>query len=197
MKRISFAVLALVLASAGSVRAQNPTQARPSGPPPSGIGEVLGSVVDTADKSPVARASLTIRSKADSALVTGAYTNPDGTFRIQGLRPGAYYLRAVSIGFKPRNYTFEVTDAAPRVNVGPIPLIRVAVSLQAVQVEGERPLVVIEPDRNSYKAKDVAPAAANASDVLQATPSVEVDADGVACSTSLAFAAAGATSFAL
>src|SRR6266550_1749632 len=178
MKRISFAVLALVLASAGSVQAQNPTQARPSGPPPSGIGEVLGSVVDTADKSPVARASLTIRSKADSALVTGAYTNPDGTFRIRGLRPGAYYLRAVSIGFKPRNYTFEVTDAAPRVNVGPIPLIRVAVSLQAVQVEGERPLVVIEPDRNTYRAKDIAPAASSASDVLQATPSVEVDADG-------------------
>src|SRR2546423_9862109 len=140
--------------------------------------EVLGSVVDTADKSPVARASLTIRSKADSALVTGAYTNPDGTFRIQGLRPGAYYLLAFSTGFNPRNYTFEVTDAAPRVNVGPIPLIRVAVSLQAVEVEGERPLVVIEPDRNTYRAKDIAPAASSASDVLQATPSVEVDADG-------------------
>ncbi len=45
-------------------------------------------------------------------------------------------------------------------------------------MEGERPLVVIEPDRNTYRAKDIAPAAANASDVLQATPSVEVDADG-------------------
>ena len=178
MKRIVFVLLALVLAAAGSVQAQNPTQARPSGPPPSAIGEVLGSVVDTADKTPVARASLTVRSKADSALVTGGYTTADGAFKLQGLRPGSYYLRAVSIGFKPRNYTFEITDASPRVNVGPIPLTRVAVSLQAVQVEGERPLVVIEPDRNTYRAKDIAPAAATASDVLQATPSVEVDADG-------------------
>jgi outer membrane receptor protein involved in Fe transport len=64
------------------------------------------------------------------------------------------------------------------VNVGPIPLVRIAVNLQAVQVEGERPLVVIEPDRNTYRAKDIAPAASSASDVLQATPSVEVDADG-------------------
>jgi outer membrane receptor protein involved in Fe transport len=178
MKRIVFTSLALVLAAAGSVQSQNPTPARPSGPPPSGNGEVLGTVVDTADKSPVARASITVRNKADSALVTGAYSSPDGTFRIQGLRPGAYYLRAVSIGFKPRNYTFEVTDAAPRVNVGSVPLIRIAITLQSVQVAGTTPTVVIEPDRNTYRAKDIAPAAANASDVLAATPSVEVDGDG-------------------
>lgn len=180
MKRILSYVLALVLAAAGSVQAQNPApaQARPSGPPPSAIGEVLGTVVDTADKAPVPRASITVRTKADSVLVTGAYTGPDGGFRVQGLRPGAYYLRAVSIGFKPKNYTFEITDAAPRANVGSVPLTRIAVTLQSVQVAGERPLVVIEPDRNTYRAKDIAPAASNASDVLQATPSVEVDADG-------------------
>ena len=180
MKRILSYVLALVLAAVGSVQAQNPTpaQARPSGPPPSAIGEVLGTVVDTADKAPVPRASITVRTKADSVLVTGAYTGPDGGFRVQGLRPGAYYLRAVSIGFKPKNYTFEVTDAAPRANVGSVPLTRIAITLQSVQVAGERPLVVIEPDRNTYRAKDIAPAASNASDVLQATPSVEVDADG-------------------
>lgn len=178
MNRIASAVLALVLVAAGSVQAQNPTQARPTGPPPNGIGELLGTVVDTADKSPVPRASITIRSRPDSALVTGAYSSSDGAFRIQGLRPGAYYLRAVSIGFKPRNYTFEITEAAPRVNVGPVPLTRIAINLQSVQVEGTAPTMVIEPDRNSYRAKDVAPAAANASEVLQATPSVEVDADG-------------------
>lgn len=178
MKRIVLTVFALVLAAGGPVQAQNPAQAKPAGPPPSGNGEILGTVVDTADKAPVARASITVRMKADSVLVTGAYTGTDGTFRIQGLRSGSYYLRAVSIGFKPRNYTFDITDAAPRANVGSIPLVRIAVNLQAVQVEGVAPTVVIEPDRNSYKAKDVAPAAANASDVLAATPSVEVDADG-------------------
>jgi ferric enterobactin receptor len=178
MKRIASVVLALVLAAVGSVRAQNPTQSRPSGPPPSANGEVLGTVVDTADKAPVGRASITVRSRADSALVTGALTGPDGAFRLQGLRSGGYYLRATSIGFRPKNYTFEISDAAPRANVGNVPLTRVAVTLQDVQVSGERPLVVIEPDRNTYRAKDIAPAAANASDVLQATPSVEVDADG-------------------
>lgn len=42
----------------------------------------------------------------------------------------------------------------------------------------ERATVAIEPDRNAYRAKDIAPAAANASEVLDAVPSVQVDGDG-------------------
>ena len=174
MKRIVIAALALLLGTAGSIRAQNPAQAGP----PAANGEVLGTVVDTANKEPVARASVAIRSRKDSTLVTGAIAGPDGTFRIQGLRAGDYYLRTTSIGFRPRSYTFSITEAAPRANVGSLQLTRIAVVLQDVQVAGERPTVVIEPDRNTYRAKDVAPAAANASEVLQATPSVEVDGDG-------------------
>jgi ferric enterobactin receptor len=178
MKRTLFAVFALVLGAAGSIQAQNPTQAKPTPPLPTANGEVLGAVVDTANKEPVARASIAIRSKKDSSFVTGAIAGPDGTFHIQGLRPGDYYLRTASIGFKPRSYTFSITDAAPRANVGSLSLTRIAVTLQSVQVAGQAPTMVIEPDRNSYRAKDVAPAAANASEVLQATPSVEVDGDG-------------------
>ena len=178
MKRTPLFLLALLLGAGAVAQAQNPNQPRPLGPPPSANGEVLGTVVDTATKEPVARASVAIRSKKDSALVAGAIAGPDGAFRIQGLRPGDYYLRTTSIGFRPRTYTFSITDAAPRANVGPLTLTRVAVTLQSVQVEGQTPTVVIEPDRNTYKAKDVAPAAANASEVLQATPSVEVDGDG-------------------
>jgi ferric enterobactin receptor len=178
MKRILFAVLALALAATSTATAQNPNQPRPMGPPPAAAGEVLGTIVDTATKEPVARASVAIRSRKDSSLVTGAITEANGAVRIQGLRSGDYYLRTTAIGFRPRTYTFSITDAAPRANVGPVTLTRIAVTLQSVQVEGQTPTVVIEPDRNTYKAKDVAPAAANASEVLQATPSVDVDGDG-------------------
>ncbi|HEX9128284.1 MAG TPA: TonB-dependent receptor [Gemmatimonadaceae bacterium] len=179
MKRILFALLALLLnVAAVSLSAQNPTQARPAGPPPSGNGEVQGTVVDTAAKTPLARASITVRGAKDSAIVAGALATADGAFHIQGLRPGAYYLRAASIGFRPRNISFTITDAAPRATLDPIELTRISVTLQSVQVQGERPTVVIEPDRNTYRAKDIAPAAANASEVLAATPSVEVDGEG-------------------
>ena len=179
MKRILLALLALLLnVAAVSLPAQNPTQARPAGPPPSGNGEVQGTVVDTAANTPLARASITVRNAKDSALVTGALATADGGFRIQGLRSGTYYLRATSIGYRPRNVSFTITDAAPRAMVDAIRLMRISVTLQSVQVQGERPAVVIEPDRNTYRAKDIAPAASNASEILQATPSVEVDGDG-------------------
>lgn len=178
MKRILFAALPLLLGASVAAHAQNPNQPRSASPVAGGIGEVLGTVVDTSTKQPVASASVAVRNRKDSSLVTGAIVGTDGAFHIQGLRPGDYYLRTTSIGFRPRTYTFSITEAAPRANVGSIPLTRVAIALQSVQVEGERPTVVIEPDRNTYRAKEVAPAAANASEVLQATPSVEVDGDG-------------------
>ena len=178
MKRILFALLALLLNVAASLPAQNPNQPRPAGPPPSGNGEVQGSVVDTAAHTPLARASITVRNAKGTAVVAGAIATSDGGFRIQGLRPGAYSLRAASIGYGPRNVAFTITEAAPRAVLDPIQLTRISVTLQSVQVEGQRPAVVIEPDRNTYRAKDIAPAASNASEVLQATPSVEVDGDG-------------------
>jgi ferric enterobactin receptor len=179
MKRILFALLALVVnLAAVSLSAQNPNQPGPGGPPPSANGEVQGKVVDTAANTPLSRASITVRRAKDSALVTGALTGPDGGFRVQGLRPGKYYLRAASIGFGPRNVAFTITDSVPRAALDPISLTRISVTLQSVQVQGEKPAVVIEPDRNTYRAKEIAPAASNASEVLAATPSVEVDGDG-------------------
>src|SRR6266576_4541905 len=185
MKRILFALLALALnLAAVSLAAQNPAGPPGGAPPgaqiPAGAGEVRGKIV-AADSggAAVPRPAVAVRNKSDGKLVTGVYGADDGTFRVQGLRPGTYYLRVGGIGFTPLNTEeFKIDPASPTADLGTIKLGRVSVNLQAVQVEGERPLLVIEPDRNTYRAKDIAPAASSASDVLQATPSVEVDADG-------------------
>ena len=106
MKRIVFAVLALLLnLAAVSLQAQNPGARPPIGQPPAaGPGEVRGAIV-AADSSAAAvpRPAVGVRNKADGKLVTGAYGAEDGTFRVQGLRPGTYYLRVGGIGFTPMN----------------------------------------------------------------------------------------------
>ena len=171
------AALGLLLA-AGSLSAQGPGgPGGPGGPPPA-PGEVKGIVVDQKSSAPVARASVTVRNKATSALVTGAIANANGAFRVQGLRPGAYTLRITFLGFAPKLQDVAITPAAPVVDLGNVQLTRVAVALGQVEVVEKQDAVTIEPDRNSYRAKDVAPAATNASQVLEATPSVTVDADG-------------------
>ena len=176
MSRTLSAVAGLLVA-ASALQAQQPGPGGPGAPPPA-QGEVRGTVVEAEGNAPVGGASIAVRSKRDSSLVTGAVAGQNGAFVIQGLRPGNYYLRITSIGFTPKSQDFAITPEAPRASVGSVSLTRFAVTLQSVEVTTEAPAMVIEPDRNSYRAKEVAPAAANASEVLQATPSVEVDADG-------------------
>jgi outer membrane cobalamin receptor len=179
VQRTAIAALSLVIASGVRfVPAQAPTQPGAQAQPPAAAGEIRGKVVDAKSDAPIARASLSLRPKGGTAIVAGAIATPDGGFRIQGLRPGTYSLRATFIGFAPLVQEVSVAPAAPVADVGIIKLSQVAVALSAMAVTEERAAVTVEPDRNSYRAKDVAPAAANVSELLDNVPSVQVDADG-------------------
>jgi outer membrane receptor protein involved in Fe transport len=148
-------------------------------PPAAGPGEIRGSVVDAQSSAPVAAASVAVWSRADSALVAGALARPDGSFRIDGLRPGTYYLRVSMMGYAVRTSPdVTITPAAPTVNAGAIRLTSTGVALAGITATGERQAVAIAPDRNTYQTRSVAPAATTASEVLEAVPSVQVDADG-------------------
>jgi ferric enterobactin receptor len=180
MNRTLLVVLGVALAT-GSQSLTSQAQANPpaASQAPAAIGEIRGAVVDGESSSPIARASIAVRSKADASLVTGAIAGPDGSFRIQGLPPGSYYLRVTSIGYSPKNTdVITIAAASPRASLGSIKLAKFAIALQSVEVTGSRPTIAIEPDRNAYRAKDVAPAAANAADVLDAVPSVQIDGEG-------------------
>jgi ferric enterobactin receptor len=182
MKRILIAVAGLALAAAAVPLQAQQGPARPPARPPvptAGPGEIRGTVVDAETNTPLSAASVAVWSRADSSLVAGAVTRADGSFRVEGLRPGSYFLRVSTLGYGPRS-TEEITvaEAAPRVAAGRIALSRSAIAVEGIDVEVERPTVVMAPDRNVYRARDIAPAGGTASDVLQAVPSVQVDADG-------------------
>ena len=170
----------LILGFVPPVIAQSPS-GPPSGPGAQGAApnfEIRGKIVEAKTEQPVARASVSVRVKGSTTILTGAIANADGSFRLQGLRPGTYTLRTTYIGFAPSVQEVSITPATPVVTLGSIAISRVAVELSAVTVAEERATVTVEPDRNTYRAKEVAPAAANASEVLDAVPSVQVDGDG-------------------
>ena len=181
MKRTLIVLGLLLSAGARTAHSQNPGQlAGGPGQMPVATGEIRGVVMDTtsaATPAPVARASVSVRSKRDSVLIAGAIGNPDGTFRIQGLRPGVYTVRVTSIGYAPVRQEVTIAPAGPPASLS-FRLTRVAVELSGVEVTDVRPMVAVEADRNSYRAKDVAPAAANANDILEAVPAVQVDGEG-------------------
>jgi outer membrane receptor protein involved in Fe transport len=178
IQQISFALAGCLLFGAVlDVSAQTPPRAA-GAPPSAGHGEVRGLVVDAAAGTPIGRASVAIRARAGSALVAGAIATADGSFRVQGLRAGAYTARITYLGYAPHVTDVVLSAEAAVANLGRVALNRKAAQLEGVAVTEDRETVSIEADRNAYRAKDVAPAAANASEVLDAVPSVQVDGDG-------------------
>ena len=177
-RTLSAALSLLIISGVRLVPAQVPTPLAARAQPPAAAGEVRGKIVDAKSDAPIARASVSVRPKGATTILAGAIAGPDGSFRIQGLRPGAYSLRVNYIGFAPLVQDVTIAPTSPVADVGQIKLSPVAVALSTVAVTEERAAVTIEPDRNSYRAKDIAPAAANASELLDNVPSVQVDADG-------------------
>jgi outer membrane receptor protein involved in Fe transport len=179
MRRTLNVVLGLLfLTGATTLRAQAPAGGPGSGPP-AAQGAVSGTVMDGESNTPLARASIAVRTKGTAVLVTGTIAREDGAFRILGLRPGTYYLRVTSIGYGPVSTPeFTISPTSLTSSVGNVKLVKVAVSLGNVEVTGQRDVVTIEPDRNTYRAKDVSATANNASEILDAVPSVQVDGDG-------------------
>lgn len=139
--------------------------------------ELRGTIVDTAGK-PIPGASVALRIKGSATTISGAVVGRDGAFRLIGLRPGAFSIRVTAIGYSPVIEDVTITAASPVRDLGTARLAPLAVTVSELQVTAERPVVNAEPDRNTYSAKNLAPGAANASEVLENVPSVQVDDDG-------------------
>jgi outer membrane receptor protein involved in Fe transport len=155
------------------VAAQSPAQ--PGGPPPSF--EIRGKILDTANK-PIPRASVSLRLKTNGLTIAGGFAGPDGSFRVTDLRPGTFSIRVAFIGYSPVIQDITIRPDKPVLDLGVAKLAPVPAILEAVTIKEDRATVVTEPDKNAYRAKDLAPGAANASELLENVPAVQVDVDG-------------------
>jgi outer membrane receptor protein involved in Fe transport len=173
---VSRLVLALLTSSLAlalptlTVSAQSPPPQQPSF-------EIRGKVLDTSN-APLPRASVTLRLKSSKVTVAGGFAGNDGSFRITGLRPGNFSIRVVYIGYAPVIQDITLTRETPILDLGVAKLAPVPATLGAVTVKEDAATVLTGPDRNAYRAGDLAPGATNASELLENVPSVQVDADG-------------------
>ncbi|HET6762068.1 MAG TPA: TonB-dependent receptor [Longimicrobiaceae bacterium] len=183
----SYIAVPLLLLAAATAHAQT---GRPGGAPTAGApaaaasqapGEIHGVVRDGAG-APLGAASIAVRRSADSTLVTGGVTRADGVFRIEGLRPGAYYLRVSRLGFSTATVAHaNVTAAQPSVDVGVVRLAAGAVALEGITASAQRssPTVSSSPDRTVVSTRDMpTTTGGTATDVLRNVPGVDVDANG-------------------
>ena len=143
-------------------------------------GKVSGVIVDKSTSKPMEFANVAIYNEKDSSLVTGTITNEHGKFEIPGVNYGDYYLVANFMGFEKSTVgDIELNSENKAYNVGTINMSPVTVSLGEVNVVADKAPVEYKLDKKVVNVSQVISATGGtAVDVLENTPSVQVDIEG-------------------
>ncbi|MFP4060905.1 MAG: TonB-dependent receptor domain-containing protein [Bacteroidales bacterium] len=142
-------------------------------------GKVEGTIIDSETGQPVEYANVAIYRKADSSLVTGTITGPDGSFAINKIRPGRYYMTINFIGYDKIYKNLNVSSQNPNIQLGQMKLNQAATNIEGVEVVADQARIEYKIDRKVVNVgQELTAAGGSAIDVLENTPSVNVDIEG-------------------
>ena len=143
-------------------------------------GKITGKIQEKSSETPLEFANVAIYNQKDSSLVTGGITDENGVFEINNLTFGDYYLVANFIGFNETNIADITIDRGSRIyHTGAINLAASTVALGEVNVVADKAAVEYKLDKKVVNVSQVISAiGGTAVDVLENTPSVQVDIEG-------------------
>ena len=143
-------------------------------------GVVKGVIVDEETSQPMEYANVAVYDKQDSTLVSGGITDEKGKFEITGMTYGEYYLEANFIGFVKKEIPdIDLNKNNPLFDSGEIGLRPSAVELGDVKVVADRSRIEYKLDKKVINvSQDINAIGGTAVDVLENTPSVQVDIEG-------------------
>lgn len=173
LKKISFIFLFITTICA---QAQPPKSTTGS----SFKGTIKGRITDSGTKQNMEYANVAAYKTTDSTLVTGGITNGNGEFEIGPFNTGSYYLDANFIGFnKIRIKNITINPERNVVDLGTIELHPSNQEIGTVEVVAERSRVEYKVDKKVINVgQDINAAGGTVADVLENTPSVQVDIEG-------------------
>jgi len=140
---------------------------------------ILGKTIASETNQPLEYASVALLKSTDSSTVQGVLTDTDGNFSITAL-PGKYFLKISSLGFESWISGLLTADSnTPEINLSSISLTATSTTLEAVEIQGEKSLVVMSLDKQIFNVgQDLSNAGATAVEILSNIPSVTVDPTG-------------------
>ena len=134
---------------------------------------IKGQLKDRQSQQAVAYATVALRGKSDSTLITGTASNIDGEFILESIPDGSYCLIISAIGY---NLVRKNIDLTNNYNTDIILLQEKSVSLGEIVIVGERIKAKSEPDKTTYfMNKKMYEAADNGVDMLSNIPGIQVD----------------------
>jgi len=143
-------------------------------------GTISGRVLDASSNKPMEYVNVAVFMASDSSLITGTISKPDGQFVIQKIAVGEYYLRLTFLGFDNLIIKKIVVSAAKLQNeLGDLKMATNSAELSGVAIVAERKKVEYKIDKRVINVgQDLVAKGGTAVDVLENTPSVQVDQQG-------------------
>ena len=165
---------------ATTAMAQRPGGGRPNMANMPAEGIVKGQVVDELSGETMEYANVVIYSMRDSSVVAGTVTAPDGTFRMEKVRYGRFYIIANFIGFDKLYISDKkITPKSKVLDLGIIKLHPSSTNLEGVEITADKDHVEYKIDKKIVNvSQDILAAGSSAVEVLENTPSIQVDIEG-------------------
>jgi outer membrane receptor protein involved in Fe transport len=137
---------------------------------------IKGKVCLEKDKTPVQFASVGLVHLTDSAMTTGVITLTDGSYLLEKVKPGNYFIKVSFVGYKTGGKAVAVAEGTGEIAVDTIFLTEITTSLREVTVTAERIKGKEMVDRTVYAIPEViAKSSSNGYDILKKIPQVNVD----------------------
>jgi len=137
---------------------------------------IKGKVCLEKDKTPVQFASVGLVHLPDSAMTTGVITLTDGSYLLEKVKPGNYFIKVSFVGYKTGGKAVAVAEGTGEIAVDTIFLTEITTSLREVTVTAERIKGKEMVDRTVYAIPEViAKSSSNGYDILKKIPQVNVD----------------------
>jgi outer membrane receptor protein involved in Fe transport len=141
---------------------------------------IEGRVIDSSTGTPMEYVNVAVYKSADSSLVTGTITKPDGMFKIEKVAYGDYFLKVTFVGFEMKQTApIAINNKNKHPELGDISLSALSTQLNDVVVTAEKQRIEYKIDKRVINVdKDISAKGGTAANVLENTPSVQVDAQG-------------------
>jgi len=141
-------------------------------------GKISGAILDDA-KKPLDGATVVLLVAKDSVVVSTTLANQDGSFAFLNLKDDTYLIKATYIGYKDYHSGNIVISQQSPVNLTAIVLSPNGKTLKEVAVTAQKSYIQQKIDRTVVNVGAlISSTGANALEVLEKTPGVQVDADG-------------------
>ena len=140
------------------------------------IGTIKGKVIDATTKQAIPYATVIIKSKTDSKVITGAISDDNGNFEIEKIPAGFHVVDIQFIGYETVSRDVTISNDTRTVSLGTISLAESATTLNEVEIVAERTTIEQKVDRKVITVgKDLVTSGPTASDIMNNLPSVSVD----------------------